>query len=105
MTGKERIARAMTHKKADRVPFFCQLSLGHYMLNTEYEPFRIWHSPETFGDALFTLAQRYGMDGILVNLPGRPADWEDHIVKKERKEAETILHWDDGTYTRCPDND
>ena len=105
MTGKERIVKAMDHKKADRVPFFCQLSLGHYMLNTEYEPYKIWHSPEIFKDALFTLAERYGMDGILVNLPGRPLDWEEHIVKKERKEAETILHWDDGTTTRCPDND
>jgi hypothetical protein len=95
----------MNREQADRVPFFCQLSLGHYMLHTDFGPVEIWHSPEAFGSALITLAKRYGMDGILVNLPGRPADWKDHIQRTERKGGETYIYWDDGTYTRCPDND
>ena len=105
MTGKERIKLAMNHKKADRVPVFCQLSLGHYMINTPFEPYTIWFNPEVFGNALKMLAERYHFDGILVNLPGRQPDWEKHIVKKERKGEETILHWDDGSYSVCPDND
>ncbi len=105
MNGKERVRLAMNHKKADRVPFFCQLSLGHYMLNSDFTAVDIWHAPEVFGDALITLAERYGMDGILVNLPGRPADWKGHITRTERKDNETYIYWNDGTYTRCPDND
>jgi hypothetical protein len=105
VNGKERVRRAMDHKQADRVPFFCQLSLGHYMVHTDFTPVDIWHSPEVFGNALITLAKRYAMDGILINLPGRPPDWKDHIVRTERKEGETYIYWDDGSYTRCPDND
>lgn len=105
MTGKERVRLAMERKKPDRVPFFCQFSLGHYMLNTPFEPYIIWYSSEVFTDALVMLAERYKADGILVNLPGRPPDWEDHIVKKEQNNGETLLSWDDGSYSRCPKND
>jgi len=105
MTGKERVDCAMHLKKPDRVPVFCQLSLGHYMIHTDFEPYRIWFSSETFADALLTIAERYHFDGILVNLPGRCRDWEDHIVRMERKEHETVITWDDGSYSVCPDND
>ena len=105
MNGKERIKLAMNTKQADRVPLFCQLSLGHYMTLTPFEPYKVWFSPETFGDSLLMLAERYSFDGILVNLPGRQRDWEEHLVKKERKGIETTIHWDDGSYSVCPDND
>ena len=95
----------MDLEKPDRTPVFCQLSLGHYMLHTDFEPYRIWFSSETFADALRTLAQRYHFDGILVNLPGRCRDWEKHIVRMERKNHETRIDWDDGSYSICPDND
>ncbi len=105
MTGKERIRLAMNHEEADRVPVFCQLSLGHYMINTPYEPYLIWFSPKVFGDALKMLAEKYHFDGILVNLPGREGDWENHIVKRDRRGGETVIYWDDGSYSICPDND
>jgi uroporphyrinogen-III decarboxylase len=105
MTGKERVSRAMHLEKPDRVPVYCQLSLGHYMLHTEYKPHQIWFSSETFADALLTLARRYRFDGILVNLPGRCRDWENHIVQVERRKHETRIDWDDGSYSICPDND
>jgi hypothetical protein len=34
MTGKQRIAAAMRHEAVDRVPVMCQLTIGHYLLNT-----------------------------------------------------------------------
>lgn len=105
MTGKERVRRAMQHEEADRVPFFCQLALGHYMIHSNFAPSEIWHSTEAFGSALIELAEQYGMDGILVNLPGRPQDWRQYVRKRERKGTETVLYWKDGTRTRCPDND
>jgi len=105
MTGKERVAHAMRREKADRVPVFCQLSLGHYMLRSGIEPYRIWFSPEDFTDALLKLARRYRFDGILVNLPGRPRDWESMIASRESLPGETRISWKGGGATICPDAD
>ena len=105
MTGRDRVNRSMRHEPVDRVPVFCQLSLGHYMINTPYEPYKIWFAPEVFANSLIMLAERYNFDGILVNLPGRTPDWEDHIENIERKDGKTIIHWDDGSYSECPDDD
>lgn len=105
MTGKERVNRSMRHEEVDRTPVFCQLSLGHYMINTSFEPYMIWFSPETFADSLVMLADRYNFDGILVNLPGRCRDWKKHIVDIVRKDGKTVIHWDDSSYSICPDDD
>ena len=77
MNGKERVSLAMQHKKADRVPVMCQLSLGHYFINLRerWKPHEILYSSEAFADALVTLCQRYHFDGILINVPGRDPDW------------------------------
>lgn len=74
MTGRERIARAMHHQQPDRVPVMCQLALGHYFLNAGLPPHRIWFTSEGFAEALVKLQRRYRFDGILINLPGRPAN-------------------------------
>jgi uroporphyrinogen-III decarboxylase len=105
MTGKERIAKAMRHEKADRVPVFCQLSIGHYMLRSGKVPYKIWFSPDEFTDALVELARRYRFDGVLVNLPGRPRDWENMISSTERRPGETRISWRGGSVTVCPDAD
>jgi len=105
VTGKERVYNAMRHRPTDRVPFFSQFSLGHYMLQTPFEPYEIWHSPDVFTDALVLLADRYGCDGILVNLPGRPRDWEQHVGSIEKHTGKTVIHWKEGGHTACPEND
>ena len=74
MTSRERMDRAMRPRAGqlpDRVPVMCQLSLGHYFLHAGGGAVEIWHDTAAFGDALLALQQRYGFDGILVNLPGR----------------------------------
>lgn len=105
MTGKERINRAMRHQPTDRVPLFTQFALGHYMLQSSLKPYELWHSPNIFTDALILLADRYGCDGILINLPGRPKDWKEHIEKTEQNDGQTIIHWREGGRTVCPEND
>ncbi len=105
MTGKERVARAMRREKADRVPVFCQLSLGHYMIHSGTAAHRIWLSPEDFTDALVERALRYRFDGVLVNLPGRPRDWETMVASIEGNGTETRVHWRGGGMTLCPDAD
>ena len=105
MTGKERVARAMRREQADRVPVFCQLSIGHYMMRSALEPHRIWFSTNDFTDALVQTARVYHFDGILVNLPGRPANWENLISSMEKRKGETVITWKGGGQTVCPDAD
>jgi uroporphyrinogen-III decarboxylase len=105
MTSKERITAAMSHKTPDRVPVMCQLSLGHYFLNCNYRPSRIWFDSETFARALTDLQKRYSFDGVLVNLPGRPSDWEKFLVHEEKYDNGEKLVWDNGYETYVPADD
>lgn len=105
MTSRERMRLAMRHAEPDRVPVMCQLALGHYFLHTGLDPVDIWHDSDVFADALVMLQQRYGFDGILVNLPGRDPDWRRHVQRIERAGREQVVYWRDGTITVVPDDD
>ena len=69
----------MQHTPVDRVPVMCQLSVGHYLLNTHVTPVDLWFTSEGFAEALVTLQRRYRFDGILINLLGT-----DPAVAQER---------------------
>jgi hypothetical protein len=105
MTGKERMAAAMSMRRPDRVPVMCQLSLGHYFIQCPSTAVEIWHSSEAFADSLIQLQQRYRFDGILVNLPGRNPDWPASVRSLDRSEGKTVIRWKNGWYTVCPDDD
>lgn len=105
MNSKERLKLAMELKEADRVPLMCQLSVGHYFLNAGLDPVEIWCSSEKFVEALIRLQVRYQFDGILVNLPGRPRSWEEHIAKIDRKDSSVTIMWDTGGTTVFPFDD
>jgi hypothetical protein len=108
MTPRERMDRAMRPRDGqlpDRVPVMCQLSLGHYFLHAGASAADIWHDSAAFGDALLTLRQRYGFDGILVNLPGRDAHWRDHLAAIERRGQDTAVRWVNGAVTTLPPDD
>lgn len=96
---------AMGHQLPDRVPVMCQLSLGHYFLNCNYLPSRIWFDSDTFARALTDLQRKYSFDGILINLPGRPPDWETYLVSEEKTGNSERLVWNNGFETYIPDND
>ena len=103
----------MNHRKPDRVPVMCQLALGHYFLHCDYRPSEIWFDSETFANALVELQQRYEFDGILVNLPGRPADWKNKLKSYKTIDNTEYLYWRDlalrehksGLETIVPPND
>lgn len=105
MNSRQRIAAAMDHEAPDRVPVMCQLALGHYFLNCDFEPSQVWFDSETFARALVELQQRYGFDGILVNLPGRPPDWKDHIESSRRIGTNEHILWKCGCETVFPPDD
>ena len=105
MNSRERVRAAMEHRSVDRVPVMCQLALGHYFLNSEYKPSEIWFDSETFASVLVEFQQRYGFDGILVNLPGRPLDWRDFLQSYESSEKGEQLTWKTGLSTFVPVDD
>ena len=107
MNSKQRVALAMQHQQADRVPVMCQLALGHYFLNLKdrLRPHEIWFTSEGFAEALLTLRQRYRFDGVLINIPGRDPDWMDGVAALETTETGEIITWKDGTHTVIPWDD
>ena len=108
MTSQERMDRAMRPRAGqlpDRVPVMCQLSLGHYFLHADGGPIETWHDTAAFGDALLALQQRYGFDGILVNLPGRDPCWRDQLSAVDVCGRDLVLHWANGVVTTAPPDD
>ena len=105
MTGRERIALAMQLQRPDRVPVMCQLALGHYFLNVDLPPHCIWFTSEGFAEALVKLQRRYRFDGILINIPGRPANILDDVVSIETTSEGERLTWRDGGVTLVPWDD
>lgn len=105
MTSKERISKAMHLGIPDRVPLMCQLSIGHYFLNSKLNPLDIWFESEGFAEALIEMQQKYSFDGVLINLPGRPPDYKNYIKKIERSESETKVIWKNDCYTVIPSDD
>ncbi len=105
MTSRQRMQQAMALRRPDRVPVMCQLSLGHYFLHAGIPPLEIWYRSEGFAAALINLQQRYGFDGILVNLPGRDPNYEKHLERIETGSGEMRLRWRNGNYTTFPVDD
>jgi len=105
MNGKERVLLAMQHRKPDRVPVMCQLSLGHYFLNSGLAPHEIWFTSEGFAEALVRLQERYQFDGILVNLPGRPRNVLEQIKSVEKTPEAELVTWRNGHVTTFPRDD
>jgi hypothetical protein len=96
---------AMWQEAVDRVPVMCQLALGHYFLHSGEAPSAIWFDSATFVRVLADFQRRYGFDGFLINLPGRPANWREHLASYERNAAGERLLWHDGLTTEFPAND
>jgi len=105
MNGRERIALAMQHKIPDRVPVMCQLATGHYFLNTDIPPHKIWFTSEGFAEVLVTLQRRYRFDGILINMPGRPTNVLDDVISIEATDDGGVLIWKNGDVTLIPWDD
>lgn len=95
----------MRHQAPDRVPVMCQLSLGHYLLNTGLSPHEVWYTSEGMAEAMVALQRRYRFDGILVNCPGRPANFLDQVASIEKEQSGEVLTWPDGSRTVMPWDD
>lgn len=105
MNARERLAAAMRHEPTDRTPVMCQLAIGHYFLHSGLDPVEVWHDTPPFVEALLRLRERYGFDGVLVNLSGRDPSWRDHVDRIERGTDGARVYWRDGRITHVPPDD
>jgi len=105
MNSKERVNAAIRLEIPDRVPVFCQLALGHYMLHSGLDPMEVWFDSEALAEAMVLMQRRYQFDGILVNMPGRPRNWRDHIDRIEDKPGEQWIWWRNGNFSKLPHDD
>ncbi|MCL4553418.1 MAG: hypothetical protein M1305_07730, partial [Candidatus Marsarchaeota archaeon] len=96
MTSKERMNIAMRRGKPDRVPFMCQLSIGHMLKNSSVRPVEIWNSAEGFARAATECCTRYRMDGLLINVWPEDRCWRDKIESIESREEVDRVTWRDG---------
>lgn len=83
----------------DRVPFMCQMSIGHMLLQLKVDPAEFWHDAETFARGLVELRERYGFDGILVSLHGHDPEWRTGIGERVLGEDGDVITWRDGSKT------
>jgi len=105
VNGKERMAIAMRNEVPDRVPVMCQLAIGHYLLNSDLPPHQVWFSSDAFAEALVDRQRKYGFDGILINITGRPAGLLEHVTSIEQTPDGEDLCWDNGARSFHPWND
>ncbi len=97
---------AMRHQPVDRVPVMCQLSIGHYLLQTPIRPVDLWFTSEGFADALVTLQRRYRFDGILINLLGTDPDWQRDVARIETAaDGSQRVFYRNGDTAYCPADD
>jgi uroporphyrinogen-III decarboxylase len=54
---------------------------------------------------LVDLQRRYEFDGILVNIPGRPPDWQSRLNSCKKIDDTEYLHWKSGLETVVPPDD
>ncbi len=83
----------------DRVPFMCQMSIGHMLLQLPVNPAEFWHDPEVFAHGLVELRSRYGFDGILVSLHGHDPDWRTAIGNRVLEADGEVITWKNGGKT------
>lgn len=103
--ARERMRRAMACEHPDRVPFMCQMSIGHMLQQLDVSPAEFWFDGAVFADGLIRLRELYDFDGILISLHGHDPAWRTHVRAITRTpEGEEIL-WKDGGKTICPADD
>lgn len=105
MTGKERIKAAMELKPVDRIPFMCQMSIGHMLVQLDVSPIEFWFDKEIYKNGLIKLREQYDFDGILVSLYGHDPNWRKNIERIYKTEEFEIGEFKNGNKIFCPYND
>lgn len=105
MTPKDRIKAAMELKPVDRIPFMCQMSIGHMLMQLNVSPLEFWLDKDVFKKGLVELREQYEFDGILVSLYGHDPNWRSEIESTEKTDEFESAKFNNGDKIFCPYND
>ena len=105
MSPKERIKAAMDMNPVDKIPFMCQMSIGHMLVQLGVSPLEFWLDMNVYAEGLVKLREEYGFDGILISLYGHDPDWKDKLLYVEKKDDYEIATFNNGDKLYCPFND
>lgn len=104
--SKARFITAIQMGEPDRVPVFCQLSIGYILLNTDISPTDFLFTNTGYADALFSAYTDSGFDAILINnYHDKNPDFHNRVSRIEKKDDGEIVHWKNGRKTVCPVDD
>jgi len=95
----------MSGSAHDRVPFMCQMSIGHMVLQLGVSPADFWNDAVLYCHGLCVLRERYAFDGILVSLHGHDPEWRQRISDRSRDDQGERIVWKDGSSTHYPPDD
>lgn len=104
LTPREKVLAAMRREDPGDIPVFCQLAIGHTLLNTDVDPISFNFTNEGFAKGLLQIREKYDFDGILLHKPGRDARVLEHS-RVEQSEDGPVLHFEDGGRLLCTHND
>ncbi len=105
MNSKDRMKKAMDLEEPDRVPVMCQMSIGHMLFQTRYDPVEFWSSAELFAEGLLNLRKLYEFDGILISLHGHSPDWRKNIIEMRSEDVGIMVIWKNGDKALFPPDD
>ena len=105
MNGKERIKAAMDLEQVSLVPFMCQMSIGHMLVQLDVSPLEFWLDKDVYKDGIIKLREQYGFDGILVSLHGHDPNWRESISEIIETDDFVICKFKNGDKIYCPYNE
>ena len=105
MTPRERILAAMDGGTPDRVPFMCQMSIGHMLKQLPVRPSEFWHDVDVFAEGLVRLREQYAFDGILVSLHGHDPSWRSKVRSSSTVDDAEVIEWIGGGRTKYLSDD
>lgn len=104
LTPRERVLAAMRREDPGEIPTFCQLAVGHTLLNTDVDPVAYNFTNEGYARGLLQIREKYDFDGILLHKPGRDASVLERTTVKPSADG-PVLHFADGGRLLCTAND
>lgn len=93
---------AMDLGEPDRVPFMCQMSIGHMLVQLGCSPLEFWNDIDVFANGLVKLQAMYGFDGVLVSLHGHDPDWRRNVKTRTVTPEGELVEWADGSRMLYP---
>ena len=104
LTSREMVLKAMRLEDPGQIPVFCQLAIGHTLLNSDVGPVEYNFTNDGYARGLLQVRELYDFDGILLHKPGRDAGVRERTRVESHPDG-PLLVFEDGGKILCTNND